>query len=303
MDFAERDWLSVVTDSSSAVVLGRIEAVKNRSEVTPQESGGILTVKVLRGLGTEASLSGTTADVGFLQFSDEPRRFKSGGQGWNGVQIQPGTLLVLAAPASAWRARGTIAPSAVAEVPSEDAPLVQGLDRALAIEEVTEPDLMTRLLSEAVFSDLPVLSDYGHFQLGRVKRLPRETAVNLESRLATDRAVPVKQRMAGAATLETGLWKANDSRDPSNKQIVSALLSLLAESDGDAQRFAMAALYRLLVGQAGPPGTRVEEFQAELLNGVGQASDAAFSNLRSMSTNPDLAAEAAAVLRVVGRGR
>lgn len=292
MDFAEKDWVTAITEGSNAFVLTRIESIKSHAPLTPQESGGILTVRLVRALGEPiAELS--DFEVSYFHFTEGHRRIKSGNQGWNGVEIQPLTLLVLAAPKESFPSGNAVEPVSVASVAGEDDPLVRGLSDALAIESEPKQDNKKRMLARALWSDLPVLGTYAQDAVGRLKRIPRDQAIELDCALVSDASASMNRRLAAVSTLEKALWKNGAPDDAGNKKILTALFVLLKDPRAEALQFLVPVLYRLVAAQdAGG-------YRAKLLSGVARPGPDEIRKVQWMASDPNLGQESLALVKAL----
>lgn len=299
MDFAEGSFVTIVAEGKAAILAAEIVQIVQQQAAGAQETGGRLKMRLARNLTPSRWPGAPDFEVTFLQFTDPLRRMKSGSQGWNGVEIAPGKLVLLALVPNPDRSSAA-PPLAVSPLQSLDDPLLKGVERALQIEAVTDPQQRASLLGQGLHSELEFLQSYSHFALGRLHRVPRDIAVSLELRTLGDQARPSGQRIASASNLELELWKPDDPDDRLNKSILSGLFKALTDTDPDLRRSALASLYRLLLSQA--PSDQPEHYRDRLMSGVNLPARAVLlETLRAQQSDPNVAKEASGLAGMMSR--
>jgi len=266
MDFAENSWPSVITESGTVILVGQIRRVEGPQPVGVNQQTGTATVRVVQELTPRRWQGPPEIAVGFTQLTSWQSRLREGNGGWNGVDVQPGVMLVMALASG--HDDGKTAPvslQAVSQVSSVEDPQVAAVVQALRIEATPAPQERLSLLREALNSDLPVLESYAHFALGRKQRVPRNDATALEIALLLDPTKPDTKRLAAESTLDLELWANADPNDPANRSIVAALLQVLARQESGLQRSTTVDLHRLLFSVAPPDPAAARMYRSNLL--------------------------------------
>lgn len=297
MDYAEKSWLNIATAALPNVVVCRIEAIKRIDQPQGEESSGVLDAQVLRVIASGPVALPPRMDVGFLQLNDPFRRIKAGGQGWNGVDVRVGALLLMAFETNGRIAGSNVVQlSAVSEVASVQDALVLGLAEVIAIEREADASRRAAYLERAVTGTVPFVREYAHYAMGRLHRIPRNTAIRIEIALLANAERSGAERRAAAINLELELWQSQSPDDTHNKQIVGALFGALASVDADLQRTALSSLHRLLILQMPSDVATATDSRRRLLRGTQLPSDDSLRiSLKKLASLADATAEAKAV--------
>jgi hypothetical protein len=218
---------------------------------------------------------------------------REGNLGWNGVEVEAGRLLLVAfedVPASADAA--PLSPVAVSSLQSPEDSLVKSVERAIAIEETADPEARAQLIGEGMDSYLEFLSDYSHYAAGRLKRIPRPKAVELELALLEDDSRSSAHRLAAESNLQMELWKAGDPNDTLNKRIIGAFFRTLSAQDEQLRRQTFLGIYSLMFPQNTEKQPAGEEFRIRLLTGAQlPPKKSILDALRELEKNEDISKE------------
>jgi hypothetical protein len=286
VEFAEGSFLQLIVGDRARMVAGRINDVRVLSENDDMRQGEI-TLSGVRNLPNDSSPPGKLT-VEFAQYARPEARIKSGAQGWNGVDLTTGTYLVLAlseTPDALSRPQVT----AARPVDTADDPFVTELSWCVRAER--NPQTQRLAIRDAILHGHGLMSAWGHYCAGRLKRIPREDAIDLELQLLNDNARDEASRQSGAQNLELELWKAGDAGDAANQRIINAFTASLASAPASLQSYLGGALNRLLyvnapAGEAGE-GYR-KQFRDNLSADVRAVGITALSQLRDTKAAENL---------------
>jgi len=251
MSFANENLMDVVVDPSSVVLVARIDAVETQPHADPETLEGTLRIAVLRELTPQRWHGPTVVALAFAQQARPAMRLRSGKLGFDGVDLDVGRYLIVGLEESP----PTIAPISartVAPLEGADGALARGIAAALAIE--AEPPGASRiaLVETALRSDLPFLPEYAHYAVGRLARIPRDRAVELEITLLRDERAPARDRAMSQATLELELWRADAPEDRENARILESFFATLGTADRELRRQLVESLHVLLAVDGDP---------------------------------------------------
>ncbi|HEY3244583.1 MAG TPA: hypothetical protein VGM03_14665, partial [Phycisphaerae bacterium] len=226
------------------------------------------------------------------------------GAGWNGVNIRSGAHMLVAltdipAHPEATAKHPPLSALAVAELKSQDDPLVRAMQQVLTIEGTAETARRMELIRQGLDSDLGFLSDYCHYALGRLKRVPREDAVAMELSLFQDAARAPQGRLSAEAVLEMELWKPEDASDTLNHKILEAFFNALTSGDAEFRKTTALGIYNMLFADAPENPSEQDGYRRQLMSAVHPRDrNAVLSVLQETEKNPDVAQEVGAVRRL-----
>jgi hypothetical protein len=299
MSFAEASWSIVITEEKSVIAVGRITAADKPRLMNLNQLRGRAEVHIEQELTPNRWTGPRDIVVEYIQLDGAASRSRAGGGGWNGVNIQPGTVLLLGMEAQA----SYIEPvelEAVSQLSSDADPRVRSVQRALAVETATDPQQRKLLLIEALNSEEPILMSYVHYALGRMQRIPRADAVMLEMKVLLDRKRSSRQRLAAESTLELELWASHSPGDEINRNIVRVLVHVLSQADPEVQSETTMSLYRLLISAAPAEPGAANAYQLMLLHGADSSEvRTATVALRGEASNPSIGAQATQLASVL----
>jgi hypothetical protein len=241
VEFAEKSFIEVVTGGKAPVIAGRVAEVNERPEAGDVVQGD-LVLDGIREITRGKMGPQSRAYVSYAQYRSPYVRMKSGGQGWNGVDIRAGTYLV-----AALEGRTALA---VRQVGSPDDRFVRQLEWMVRAEEVQDAAQRSALLRTAAASDQNLLQGYAHYAIGRLQRVPRNEGATIEIGILQDAGLPEGTRIAAATNLELALWKTGDAEDPVNQHILRVFLATLPGAGGAVQEYLTDALYRTVIANA-----------------------------------------------------
>lgn len=292
MTFSDASLSDVIAKGACAIVVARIEEVSPDADIDEDTGAGTVRLTVLRELTTGRRRAGPEAFAGYKQHTSAGLRAKLGRRGWDGVEISPGAHVLAAVPAildEKEAPSGPVAPLAVAPLTGPDDPFVEGVLRALKLDQAEGGVERVRLAREALVSPLPFLPGYAHYAIGRLHRIPREDAVTLEAVVLADAARPPGERARAQANLELELWKAGDPDDPTNKRVLQIFLNATAGGDPELRGPLVSALHAMLEGDEADQG----EYRTKLMAGVQIANrPALLAALAGLAQDPNRGAEA-----------
>lgn len=286
MTFADALWEDTVADGASAIVVAKIEETTPGGEAGPNALGGTARLTVLQDLARRWR-GPATVFVGYAQYESPRVRLAEGNRGWNGVDLTPGRLVLIALPAVEPTQQpfvGPLAAVSVAPIASPEDPLVTGVERALAIEAERDAPKRGAMLHDAGKSPVVFLRGYAHYAMGRLGRISRQDAIAIEVDLLRD---PVAARNA-QATLQTELWHDDAPDDPQNKQIVAVFLQSLLSADHDFVTDAVTGLFNMLQGEE----PDAADYRRSLLQGVTFPRAQVLGALNGLRADPEVGADA-----------
>lgn len=299
MDFAEAGFFDMVAEGRAAMLVTVIDSLVQRVDSDPETETGTLKVTVRREITSGKWLGPDELEVTFTRFKEPMHRMKVGG-GWNDVEIEPGRYLLLAVPEvlgdNRERSSSLVPLTALAVEPlkSPEDEYICSMEKALEIERTQDISLRTTLLREGLQSNLSILSDYAHYALGRLQRIPRESAVQLELAILSDNTRPAGDRDAALINLDLELWKDGDPNDSLNQKIVETAFAALLTDNKDFQEAVLLSLYGVLVSEAPEEDKEGTEFRIRLTAGMKLPSKESLLNvLHKLRANPDVEDEAA----------
>jgi hypothetical protein len=308
MDSANANLLDVIAEGQAALLVAQIERVAGLHDIDEGTQGGTAALHVVRALTPQRWHGPAELEVEFSQYKSPQLRMREGGQGWNGLDVEPGKTLLLAVadiPESERkyvRSPATVAALVVVPLDSTADATVQGTEQALTIEATSDVQRRTALLKTGLSSELEVFSGYSHYALGRLKRIPRESAAALELELLHDETKPMPRRLDAQANLELELWDSEAPADPVNHRILEAFFKALALPVPELQRPLVLALYSFLVTDAPADQNAAAAYRSQLLQGLSwPPKDRLLASLQAAEKNPDLATEAAWLRDFVSR--
>ena len=299
MDFANASYFTIVAEGKSAILVAVIDRVVQSSDSSSETETGILKATVLREITSGKWLGPDELEVTFARFKEPMRRMKVG-VGWNGVEIEPGRYLLLAVPEMVGDNREgslrfpPLTALAVKPLKSPDDEYVRSIEKTLEIERTQDIGLRTTLLREGLQGKLSVLSGYAHYALGRLKRIPRSSAVQLELAVLSDDTRLTRDRNAALTNLEIELWKYDDPDDSLNQRIVEAAFAALLTGDRDFQEAVLSSLYSILVSGAPEEDKEGTKYRTRLTAGMKLPSkESLLDILHGLRADPDVEDEAA----------
>ncbi len=273
MSIADENLLQIVAGNTAAILVTRIRAVLEQITLDEETEGGVVEVEVLREV-TREKWHGPSNKVplGFSRSTSRAVRIRSGMQGFNGVELTPGNLVLVALLDIPESERGQpltspLSPLSVAPLGAPDDPLVRGVEKALAIQPDKPEPVRLRLVREALDGTLPFLVEYGHYAAGRLGRIPRRAAVAMELELFEDESRSPRDRAMAEATLELELWREDEPEDPENRKIVEAFFRQLGTADKELRLHVVEALHAMLDPDAAPGSEEAQRSEA-LMKGV-----------------------------------
>ncbi len=301
MDFAENSWPIVITESNAVILVGQIGQVEGPRPTGTNQQTGTLAIRVLRELTPSRWTGLHDIAVGFLQLASWRSRLRVGNGGWNGVDVKPGAILLMAiAPGQANHAPSApLALEAVSQISSLEDAQVAAVVQALRIEATQAPQERLLLLVQAVNSTLPVLQNYAHYALGRKQRIPRSDAATLEIRSLLDSTKPDDRRLSSESNLELELWKDGAPDDPVNRDIVSAFLHILARREPALRKSTTLALHRIFLSRAPSEYEPARTYRSMLLRSTKLPDMKAVEAVLSEEENdPNISNQASQLIRV-----
>lgn len=299
MSFAETSWSIVITDEKSVIAVGRITAAEKPRLMNLNLLRGRAKVHIEQELTPSRWTGPRDIVVEFTQLDGAASRSRAGGGGWNGVNLQPGTLLLFGMEAQATYIE-PVELEAVSQISSDADPRIRSVQRALAVETATDSQQRKHLLIEALKSNEPILESYVHYALGRMHRVPRTDAATFEMNILQSRERSTSQRLDAESILELELWASGAPEDDINRKIVKVFLNVLPQTDPELRTETTMALFRLLIsGAPGEPGA-ASAYQLKLLNGADSSEvRTAAAVLREEASNPSIGAQAAQLTSVL----
>ena len=308
MEFADANLLDVVAEGKAAILVAQITRVVAAPDVDEDTAGGTAELRVVRALTPQRWHGPAEIETGYAQYKSRQLRLREGGLGWNGLDVQADKFVLLAVndfAASERRSIRTPAPVsalAVAPLESADDATVRALERVLTIEATDDAKRRTVLLKDGLASNLELLSGYCHYALGRLHRLPRESAIMLELEVLADEQRPLPSRLDAQANLELELWQPDSPTDPLNRRILAGLLSALLSPAPGLQRPVLLGLYSLLVSDGPQDQNEAATYRSQLVQGLAlPPKDRLLATLQAAEQNKDLATEAAWLRDFVSR--
>lgn len=297
MDFAEANFYDIVADGQAAMLVVVIDSLMPSADSDGETETGALKVTIRREVTSGKWRGPGSFPAAYARITDPMRRAKLA-VGWNRVDIQPGRFLLLAVPYVAEPDesyyRRPIPALAVEGLTSPGDDFVTAMEKALEIEKAKDPILRKAKLREALLGQSGVLSGYAHYAMGRLQRLPRNDAVELELGLLGDKEHSIDDRIAALVNLELELWKAEDPNDPVNKKIVQHLFTTMTADDPDLQKAVVGSLYGLLVSEAPEDEKEAEQYRSRLTGELSLPSkDVLLAVTERLKTDPDVEEEAA----------
>lgn len=308
MNFADANILDVVAEGDAAILVGRIDRIRERNDQSEDVIVGALDLAVTHVLTPHRWLGPAQIEIGFAQYRDPRLRAHEGGQGWNGVEPVPGSHVLLAVhpirEGDGPRMRTTAPVTALSVMPldSTEDPSIAAMERVLEIEATKDTNKRAAMLRQHLTSESDLLSGYCHYALGRLGRIPRETSVALEQQVLQDDSAPLQSRLDAQATLELELWRNDSPDDPVNRQILEAFFSALTATEPALQRPVVLAIYSLLVDDAPEDEAAARAYRDKLVEGIKwPPKHRLFAGLDALKPDPDLATEVAWVQRFVAQ--
>ena len=298
MNFADSSWSMVITDPKSVIAVGRISAVEKLGPANSNQMTGQATIHIEQELTPHRWLGSRDVRVVYSQWMGEALRLREGNAGWNGVDVRPGTILLIGMKARG-SPNGPLGLETVRQITSINDPQIGGVEQALAVEAETDPEKRKRLLMEALNSQDPILMGYVHYALGRMQRIPRADAAMLEMKVLLDAARSSRQRLSAESTLELELWASRAPDDEINRNIVKVFLHVVSQNSSEMQSTITMALYRLLISAAPPEPDAAHMYRSRLLHGIDAAGiRAAALAIREEESNPSIQTQAAQLFSV-----
>jgi hypothetical protein len=264
MNVAAGSLLQIVADPSAAILVTRLDAVLRRPGLDEGTIGGTAQVEVVRELTRDRWHGAPGVPLAFSRYESPRMAARTGGLGFNGVELTLGNLLLVALPDVPEAQCGrpivaALAALAVAPLDAPDGPLARGVEGALAVEAAKDDEpLRLCLVREALGSSLPFLVEYGHYAAGRLARIPRPAAIAMEIELLADEARPARDRAMAEATLELELWREGEPEDPENRRIVEAFFASLGTPDRELRGHLVQALHAMIAPGAEPGGEEAQ---------------------------------------------
>jgi hypothetical protein len=164
-------------------------------------------------------------------------------------------------------------PPDVLAVRSIESPNETFVRELLTAESETDPQLRLTQIKNAILSGQEFLSGYGHYAAGRLRRIPRQEAVSLETSVSLSSTASERARLAAAQTLELELWEADNADDLLNAHILSAFCNALGSAPEDLQNYLAEALNRLIFSHASPSDSKAKDGQRALRQSVAIQSE------------------------------
>jgi hypothetical protein len=299
MDFAEANFFDIVAEGRDVMLVTVIDSLIQQPDDDPETETGTLKVTIRREITSGKWRGPGQFQVAYTRIKDPDKRIKLA-VGWNQVEIEPGRFLLLAMPYVAddkpneAHYRRPLPALAVEALTSPDDDYVQAMEKALEIERAKDLILRKALLREALLGKSSVLSGYAHYALGRLERLPRNDAVELELNLLGDSAHSLDDRVAALVNLELELWKSDDPDDALDRRMVEGMFAVLLTNDQDFQAAVVGSLYGLLVSEAPEEEREADRYRSRLTKGIGlPPKDALLAITRRLESDSDVAEEAA----------
>lgn len=302
MSFAESSWSAVITESSAVILMGQVRELQGLRPSGSNQQTGLLAVRVLRELTPNRGFAHSDLAVSFAQLSNPRSRLREGNSGWNGVDVRPGTMLLMGIAGGKENSNPSapLSLEAVSQLSSPEDSLIVAVTQALRIEATEAPQQRLLLLTQALSSGLPVLETYAHYALGRKQRVPRSDAAALEIGVLLDRAKSDDQRLASESNLDLELWVGGDADDPVNRKILGALLQILANREPGLQKSTTLALYRILSSDAPSEHTAGQLYRSHLLRDTQpEGMKAVRAALGDAENDPDLSAQASDLISIL----
>ncbi|MDD4051143.1 MAG: hypothetical protein PHR28_04485 [candidate division Zixibacteria bacterium] len=298
MDFAEADFYDIVAEGRDVMLVIVIDSLIPQTDNDPETETGTLKVTIRKEITSGKWRGPEQFQVAYTRIKDPMKRDKLA-IGWNQVEIEPGRFLLLAMPYVADDHpdesfyRRPLPALAVEALTSPEDDYVQAMDKALEIERAKDMILRKALLREALMGKSSVLSGYAHYALGRLERLPRNDAVELELNLLGDSAHSLDDRVAALINLELELWKSDDPDDRLNRRILEGAFAVLLSDDPELQEAVVGSLYGLLVSEAPEEDREADRYRSRLTKGMSlPPKDALLAVTRRLESDSDIAEEA-----------
>jgi|GEM_PF-4517140 len=302
MDFADASYFDIVANGESVILIAMIDRIVQSSGSSDEKETGTLKVVVLREVTNGKWHGPNKLEVVFTRFRKPAYRLKVGG-GWSDVDIKPGRYLLLAVPEiSAVDNENTpLAVSAVESLESPDDEYIHSIMKALEIEQTQDLSLQTALLEEGLQEGKhSFLSGYAHYAIGRLQRIPRSRAVELELTILSDKARSADDRYVALTNLELELWKDDTPDDSLNRKIVETAFAALQTSDKDFQKDILLSLYNMLTSGISEEDEGEVRLNSCLARSMELPSKKSLLNvLRELKTDPEIRGEAAWIEQLI----
>jgi hypothetical protein len=306
MDFGDMNLMDLAVEGRAALLVGVVERVAGPAPLDEETQTGTLQFHVTRVLTPQRWHGPAELELRFAQFTEPHLRARMGA-GWNGVDIRSGAHLLIALtdipakPESA-TTHPPLSALAVAELKSDDDPLVRAVQQVLTIEATADTRRRMDLIRQGLESDLRFLSEYCHYAIGRLKRIPRQDATTMELALFQDTQRSAQHRLSAEAVLEMELWKPEDASDTLNHRILEAFFNAAPTGDAEFRKTTALGIYNMLFTDAPENPSEQDGYRRQLMSAV-QLTDrnAVLSALQDAEKDPNVSAEVGAVRRLVAQ--
>ncbi len=266
MELANGSLLELLTNGKRPILLGRIVSIATGSGDKSEEVGTI-DFRVERELTKSRWHGPASINLNFSRYANPLHRAMQA-EGWNAIDLEPNKLLVIVVDDWADARKGTssnsITAKSVSAVSGEDDPLIEGVSEALRTEAAA-PDERKSLIAKGIQSDFAFWNEYCHYACGRLHRIGRSDAIELEIGVLENENDRLANRYSSVVNLELELFILGNSQDELNRRILSAWIRTLDSADLELRRMILQSLDRVLYGNAPPDSTN---YRQEIMKGI-----------------------------------
>jgi hypothetical protein len=262
------DLIPFLSDRSVPVILARITNIEKRSGADQTEAG-IVTLRVLRVLRGGRLKNGDLIAVSFGgRFVDPLVRVRNRFNQWNQLSLTPGDLLLMAVKPGA--ADHNYIGMAAVQVQSADDPQVPAAQQICGIEDEQRSEPKEHLLSQALFSNQPMLRFYALEAISRKNVIKRDRGARMieDAILSSGLSAEAKQDL-GSKLITGGFFDESQGADSVNAGIIAVLAKQTVESrDPEIAEQWMELLSSALGNEFSPAPHEDREIKVRLVRSV-----------------------------------